>query len=365
MLDPSIIRNFRGKVNEDEFIFHLYHDVNSINKWNCICSAMDWIEVSIDYINSDWRTTDSINIACIQLYSYISSIDILWESVLQLHRVLVDNNIPFQNNDDCFKEKISCEDDNNYFKTIRACFGAHPVNLSDPINKNDKSFRRYASWPFDSSTPIGKGDFQVFLYSNRTEGVDLEISIYVAELESFAQTRYNYLNTLFEVINKQYNNYLKKHRNIPIEKAENYLQQLEILKNESKLRLDNDYYSSAISELILIFKVNVYGEVNSNLLDAYKNALKAVIDELYCNLQNMDFIELEHDNVLSPKHPSELNYSMEKLSNAAWGRRDLYAQTKLEEYLHSIIEYDAIQSIEERYSLTLAALYKKTGYIES
>lgn len=52
-MDEKLIDKFRDRVNKNYFVLHKYKNVNGKNKWNCICSAMDWISVSVHYLCSD------------------------------------------------------------------------------------------------------------------------------------------------------------------------------------------------------------------------------------------------------------------------------------------------------------------------
>lgn len=107
--DENLINNFRERVNENYFVLHIYKNVNGKNKWNCICSAMDWISVSVHYLCS--------------------------ERVLHLSKdENMTTNIPFTEEKKIFCNNQFSMDDNNFFKTVRACFGAHPVNLYDTFN---------------------------------------------------------------------------------------------------------------------------------------------------------------------------------------------------------------------------------------
>jgi len=97
MIDPKIIRRFRNKVNDNSyFTLHKYKDRNGKNHWNLICACMDWIDLSVDYLLNNKLENQNINVMSMQVYTYISSIDIIWQSIQQLHRAIIDvNTIPF------------------------------------------------------------------------------------------------------------------------------------------------------------------------------------------------------------------------------------------------------------------------------
>ena len=51
MEDLELIDDFRRKVEEHDFVLFKYRDVQCRDKWSCICSAMDWITVGMEYIS--------------------------------------------------------------------------------------------------------------------------------------------------------------------------------------------------------------------------------------------------------------------------------------------------------------------------
>ena len=194
-------------------------------------------------------------------------------------------------------------DDNTYFKHIRATFGAHPVNL------NDKSGQWFASWPYKDS--MDEYDFQVRLYSNKPKQEDITFGIKFNELNNFLNLRYSYLNNLIEMINNQYNNYILEKKERIISTDKNIIKQLEILHEEAKDRLNNDYYVYALIDLSKIFNTQL--SPSHALEKKYKKELKKVVDEIHRNLQNMEIVDLSTDKILYPDYPSSLSYEMSKL----------------------------------------------------
>lgn len=175
--------------------------------------------------------------------TFIVCIDVLWEAIQQLHRVLLNTeNIPFVNEKSVFQHKKFETTDNKYFKTIRACFATHPVNLKDDFSGEKKVEQRYASW---SGGGFGKGDFSVILYSNQPDKNPEFLDIYFSELLRFAEQRYAYLSNLMDEIDRQTVDYCNEWKNKRIRRVNSVVEQIEILIHESKVRLDNDYYNFA------------------------------------------------------------------------------------------------------------------------
>ena len=304
-INNDLITKFRDKVNSNSyFVLHKYGNVENKNQWNIICSCMDWISVAIESLNDLKKDDSNIDIQSMQIFSYISSIDIIVEAVQQLHRVIINRtSVPFKGEKSIFLDNTSNKDDNHYFKHIRAVFGAHPVNIID------EKGQWFASWPYSSH--IEGYDFQVTLYSNMIDQDDITFGIKFNELEEFLHQRYSYLNTLIKTIDNQYDDYITSKISLPIIKNQDVIKQLQILHVEAKDRLNSDYYIHAIIDLFKLFKTQI--SPNNDIELEYKEKLYTVVDEIYHNLQEMKITDLLTDKVLYPNYPSSLSYEISKL----------------------------------------------------
>ncbi|WP_379962574.1 hypothetical protein [Edwardsiella ictaluri] len=297
------INEFRDLVNSNSgFVYQTYKNKDGKNLWNLICSCMDWLTVATRHLSKAEDLDSNIDIRVMQTFSLISSIDIIFESINQLHRVFVNHKtLPFEGESSCFDNRLFTEeDDNSYFKSIRACFGAHPVNLKHSNTK------RFASWPFDSH--FESGELTVHLYSNKIGESDLVMHLKYSELLSFLKCRYEYLDVISEKIELAYSEFKDALSKQPIELKEDPLEQLNILKNESKFRLNNDYYNSIIDELIMIFEAPPLDNSIENLANNYRASLVPLITEIRENLQAMNISDLEKNYLLEPS--SELSKTL-------------------------------------------------------
>ena len=214
-MDRDIIKRFRDKVNEHDLVLQMYRNYKGKNCWNIICSAMDWIDVVVEAIDTKNLSNKNDNNSSIKVMTFITCIGVMWEAVQQLQRVFFDTNaIPFAKNAEIFQHKLFDASDNDYFQTIRACFAAHQINLNDYFTGGKQKERRYASW---SGGGFGNGDFSVILYSNQPDEEALFLDIYFDELIRFAEQRYRYLNTIAEEIERQVNQYLDSWKNKKIQ----------------------------------------------------------------------------------------------------------------------------------------------------
>ena len=309
MINLKLISEFRGEVSTPGWCYYKYRNNNNRNQWNCICSAMDWIEVSINYI-VDHPLSSIGDYQSIEVYSFLSCVDIIVEAIEQLHRVIFSTKERvFENECECFIGNQFNQNDREYFKTLRSCFGAHPVNLQDP---DDIEAKRFASW---SGGYFGSDNFSVILYSNKVDGQYITLGMNYKQIYQFLEKYYNHLHTLKDELQRQYLCFCETKRKKHIQSCDDPIQQLKILKEESLERLNIDYYRVTIDELLLMFETPISCASNFEMVLQYRDQLKVLINEIYENLQRMTLGNLENDSLLSPEThtmPNGWGYALEK-----------------------------------------------------
>jgi hypothetical protein len=316
-LTDELIVDFRETVNSNSgFVFHLYHSKEGNNYWNIICSCMDWISVSVRFLSKDIVPDENVDVRVMQFFSVISAIDIVFESVVQLHRVIYQNNkIPFKGIHEIFKGNKLELDDNDYFKEIRAMFGAHPVNLKGQGNQ-----KWFACWPYDHLT-TNKTTFELRLYSNKVGVRDLTFGVHINELQNFLLQRYKYLTDLKKEIIRQYDSFCKDMASQSIEASDSSYELVLILERESAKRLNNKYYNGVIYELKKIYSTTLNEDRLAEEETEYKIILRKLIDELHRKLQAMSFTDLKFDKYLNPDYSySDIGYSVSKLFTCEFKR---------------------------------------------
>lgn len=356
MIDSTPISIFRDYVNDNGWTFFRYHNIDKKDKWSCICSAMDWIDVSVQYICKH-PLIGACKQGSIEFFSVMSCIDIIVEAIEQLHRVICATNEQiFFNDRDCFPDNPFHQTDREFFKTIRACFGAHPVNLVDPKDPNNKSNRRFASWSGDFPGP---GNINVLLYSNVIDEKNLIVGVKANQLESFLEKYYSHLYFLIDSLKEQYESFCEEKRAEIIVCKGDPISRLNILYSESKKRLNNDYYNCTIEELLFIFQTHISSEKNQGLINKYYNKLEAIIDRIQNNLQNMLFSDLEvvnYDILLLLPLRKGWTYWVEKLtqyrSNNAYL---LFVEKEIKDIFNGCFAFE-YESMQELYVLVNAAL---------
>jgi hypothetical protein len=204
-LDEKLIYDFRDKINENQFFYENYRNIDGKNKWNIICSAMDWIQVTTEglpQINLSFEEKPwLIPLQSLNLMQYIVSIDLLVDSIIQLFRVLGGRNLyPLSKNNEIFKQSELSDD--KFFKHIRAVFGTHPVNLSSLDGVPNKSKERfYAS--YSTKDIFEEKKYIVFLYSNTAMDEDLrEFEVDIEKINLYVEKRYQLLSQLMEKVDE-------------------------------------------------------------------------------------------------------------------------------------------------------------------
>lgn len=347
MLDVKIIDDFRNEINSNShFAYFKYKNHEDKNKWNIICSCMDWIEISADFLNSH-LIRDNINEKCFDFYSYISAIDMIFEAVKQLNRVInQQNDIPFKG-DTIFRSEFELNDV-DHFKHIRAAFGAHPVNLQD-----GEKTRWFASWPSDRGNT--KYDLSVLLYSNKPHSPYKEFGIRKSELDDFVINIYGYIDNLGEILKNQYNEFREEQIKEKIKKTDNNIEQLDILKKESLIRGFN-YNVDLIDTLISLFEAYKYVET-STIIDNYVKSLNLLIEEIFNNLQNMDTENMKYGFLLHPNVPQKTSYAWQKVAESInSGDTHPLFDTCLDEIYECLKEYINIEQFQDYNELNLKIL---------
>lgn len=356
MLKENYIRNFRDEVNKQDFIHFKYKDVKGKNHWNAICSCMDWITVAVRSINSISEIPKDIDGKVTTLFTLISYVDVINESITTLHTVLTAQEkriSPFCGDRTVFKGQEG-KDDNTYFTELRARFGAHPVNLNDKHNNE----RHFASWPYDSM--YGDCDLEVTLYSNKVGGKDKYIKLNKSDLVSFVDIRYQYLTSLIEVIRKQYSEFITACKNKEIERKNNVIDQINVLLLENKKRLDSPYFEDFLITIQKLLSVSIEHESLRKKDEVFKGDLENLVAEIYEFLQSGRFDdELTQQNVLSLNNLySHDNYIMGKLMPCLLS--DRYDDPMLDYYfkrLDQMDEWGYTFSVRDDFRLTLLKVY--------
>ena len=351
------LETLRDKINENvEYMILKYDLSNNKNHWNCICSAMDWIDVAKENIDSDLIRKE-FKYMWKDVYSYLSAVDIIIDGIIQIHRVVFETKDTIFKENTIFKNNLN-KNDYEYFKHIRAVFGAHPVNIDEKGNK------KYASW-------ITQGiftdyDFAVLIYdSNKDNQLSKQFGFKINEVNQFLWKYVQYLDEIYLQIFKKQEEFINDKKKIVIKKSDSALEQIDILMQENEKRLNSEYYEQILKELKIIFATEIKQKGNQIYVLKYREILKKRIDEIYYSLQNMQYIDLKVYNDLNPK------YSNKDRFGYAFGKLTSIVHSKNYEYPFDIIRKDLEKNIsnnmlcdydncEELYVILLTSLYMES-----
>lgn len=324
ILDSTLLENFKQAVSvHDDFLINTYRNYNGKNFWSIICSAKDWLSVSVNglpHINLSHPHDDVRSLNVLQL---ITTYDLVLQSMEQLHRVF-EIEYPLKKDDSVFNAAVP---DDAYFAQIRACFGAHPVDLrsADGTPPDKKSTDKYfASW---SSDVGGEGDYAVYLYSNKPDEVQpIRFSMSFAKIYEYTVMRYDLLSNVVSEIKKKNGIFVEKQRQREIGRSSNIVEQLQILLEENNARIgDKSGYQFEIETMIELFTASQdFPEQERQEVAKYLKSLHLLVDELRNALQGMTFTnedddtdsqELSHWHLLHarPRRFKEVSYDLSKV----------------------------------------------------
>lgn len=362
---------FREKANEHGFLCSQYSNKDNRDLWSCICSAMDWIDVGVEFIDNFQPPHRPRLLNCMEIFSFIQAIDITYEAIKSLYWVLVNdgneskkNHSPFYKEKGCFSlikdNKIT---DDKFFKEIRACCGAHPTDLNTCISDNKdndsddkiKHQKRYASWTYGENS----GSFSIILYPDNVSNEKIYIEIFYRELIDYFEKRFYYLNDLIDRIDELFNKFVEEKTNDIIQKSDNPIKQLKILKDANADRLDSQHIDEIIDQLILFFNTQFENKENEIVVQNYRKKLIIGIDELYDNIQNLDYKEMKLEKLLSPPRIDIkfFGYEYAALStHVLENRYKCYDVKILTEPLKEYVNFENYKTETELYWLIVIAL---------
>jgi len=322
---------------------------------------MDWIDIAVRVLPKLVIKNGDGFVECMNVYQYISTVDIMWEAVQQLHRVLFDTkDIPFSGESKIFKGNTFNQSDNKHFKQIRACFGAHPVNLEDfGLSANHSATRLFASWPMQGKYVGSDFDYVVHVYSNNpSDDKTVYFGFNIVNIEQFFLSRFGYLDVLIRRIDFLFAEFCEKQKKIIIQKSNDPLEQLRILKEENEKRLDSEGLESLINEMTSFFETAFTEESNCSAILEFREKMLRGIDELYQDIQSLAFGDLYIESVLSPHFmPREgmFGYEYAALSSCVFAHYKPFLVDTLVAPLQNYLVFN-YESCEELYWLVIIAL---------
>ena len=297
-LDPEIINQFRDKIN-DGFIYFLFSNYRNKDMWNIMCSAMDWIETSVDGIEPS-RVLNAEGLeASRQMMLFISCVDVLCQGVKELSCIFyrhpkngkVFARAPFYEYAECGNVRSYFsrhKDDDVHFSTIRACFVAHPIELDGTVFKNQ---HRVASWTSDGFM-CDDADYRVTLYGQEPNVPNIYLQVYFDELMTYAKQKHEHLLTIIDEAERKSQAYINFFSGKILAKhpgpSERWAELEDIIKKrEDSDNILNDY---EFVNLELLFKTSISNPNNATIVDMYRSLIHKCVSSQYHdkNLEKMN-----------------------------------------------------------------------------
>lgn len=367
------VKSFEDKIeNNMDFITlrYIYRDKNYIKDFNqaddkkeiivenytyCIWSAIYWMEIATKHLDKNDFLNIKGNIEIMELYSYISSIDIIRDAVDRLHNIIInENTVPFCGESIIFDKNNLKNGDNKVFSHIRAAFGAHPVDLHG--GKNNKRFSRYPM-----VEPYSDCNWTVRLY-NLNDKEPIVFGFTIEQLKQYLDKRINYLNVILEKIDEEHELHIMRMKNIPIPIGKYFLlrEQIDLLTMEEKNRFNRRGLFAIILKKIRFFYENETTNIlNVEKVDKFRDRLFIILKEILNILQNMDIDKLNSNFEKEFSPPDELKDDVNNLyfkiqdKTILWGSE----RKRIIKHITRYINVDENMEDEEIYLLANTAFY--------
>lgn len=209
MLKLEMIENFRKYVCEKKDDIHNYllehrEDKEVIHRWNVLCACIDWIQVYVTVYNNIVNDLDSDNVdlrsgQCMYL---VMVSDIIVSNINKLisifHLIFDETHFFVKSKTNCGEASLYFENDfqndDLFFKKIRAIFGAHSHDI------NSMKGKLSCSWPSDEFSN-GELDWSVLVYPAIKNEKAFFFGFKINELNDFVEYKYNLLERILEEIN--------------------------------------------------------------------------------------------------------------------------------------------------------------------
>lgn len=224
--------------------------------------------------------------------------DLVVEAIKQLYKAF-DEKYPLEIDDSVFKQAVS---DDAYFKQIRACFAAHPVDLysKDGTERRREKKSYFPSW---SSGQVSGDIYSVYVYSINPSEAPYKLSIRLTETLEYISKRYDLLSSLIKIIKREESLFREELKKRGIPRDSSPIRQLQILLHENKCRIREGHgHHDDINTLLNLFGApQNFPEGEKTRCRDYLTSLHAVIEDIYENLQNMSISDLSHGILIWPE----------------------------------------------------------------
>lgn len=360
------LNEFINGEHQDDILLMLRKNFKE-DKWNIICAAMHWFRTVEIYLNSNHLLDENEkDYNWGKVYLFLSAVDIVIEGINDINKIAKNNDRArlFFGDNEVFQDIE--KDDWEYFKNIRAIFGAHPTKLLDnkeyivstyptPYNpRNDVLCGKTKGW-----------DYYTLLWSKEKSDdfKQLSFGFKFKDVEEYLDKCINYLDTIYNDILDMIYKYKEQTSKQPIEKYEDPIEQLNVLSKEDNNRLGGRY-NYEINKIKVLIETPINDKSNEIEYQKYRKILISKIPVLYNAIQH-------------PENIDNINEILDIIDcdTECFTNMSSYYYTKLFEYWHNedmeeiLIEHfkdnitpfnNIIMNIRELYCLVMAYNYFRT-----
>jgi hypothetical protein len=329
---------------------------------------MDWLTEADAALPELKRRAQRKDAGWIDLYAYISCIDVILEATEQMHRCVFgrgkkSTKLAFSSRHlVCRPGELEHLSDRDFFKELRSAFGAHPVNLKDTRKSHIASVeaKRFACWVLTPARGqmTGDFDFSVLLYSNLRGVEDIRLGVKLSELDAYCTQYRKYRKTIFIEIKRQYQLFADGCRKRLVERNSDPVAQWRILEQEARDRAPH----LCDADVPEIFQVSPSAQRNREILLSYQNEVSKLMRQMVSVFQRMNNRSIcalyeKASRVLYPPYPQVegLSYCLSKLLTGASPYAAL--KTEIETFFRAQIDFHSLRSDKERRVLVRAALF--------
>ncbi|RFB53394.1 hypothetical protein [Bacillus thuringiensis] len=386
-LDSTIIEILRDKVNEQQNIT-INKKVGEKRAWDKICSIMDRLDDTVDYLNRIKLNTGRYSRSAFDFYDFLNNASVVVDCIKQLAKLfdVPDDKIKLSTN--IFNQigKDEQGTDERYFEYIRSLCSVHPIETSRHKRYQDNKFEcsPYVMWNNELIGYDNDCDIYAVVYTNKDEDSFKRVKIYISQIFEYVKTRVEFVKDITDEIDQYQKAIIADFKQKTIKQESEFDTYIEYLKNLDK-ELNNRFGSERIYNfdyIIKLFELKLSNFENQHKMNLYLNALKYAINFEHNSMQNMSYEGFENNGLIYAKKNLETslyielhspnsrsserkkyNYNLEKIyylsydsgeNNKEWAYTQLRgAHTFLEKY----VTFQGAQSDFEHYALVQLALY--------
>ncbi len=271
--------------------------------WDRICTIMDRLEDTIDYINS-LELGGKENRSAFDFYEFISCAAVVIDCIRHIGHIFnVDPDLVrrIEDTQDVFgREYAESGTDRKFFEYIRSLCATHPVYTNhQPEYLKGSKFHCCPFVTWSHFFGLRKGDLNARVYTSKGNEYGISIPLYMIQFEKYLEKWINHISNVIDAIHNYNESVYEKLRQETVKSLDdfdNVADYLLYLKEEYSRRFGDDN-SHIFNKYIRIFKISLTNSHNQQLLEKYRCAILYALDFLRNSMQNMQQSGVENTGI--------------------------------------------------------------------